>query len=173
MKGSAQAVPDSRIRQRALQPDQSFLIQAPAGSGKTELLIQRYLRLLAVVKNPEEILAITFTRKAGAEMRGRIISALDSARAGAAPKEAHLQIGYGLAMAAIERDRELDWQLRRQPTRLRIGTIDAVNSRLSRRAPLQATTPDADSPQLRAQRGLAGCGSDSGLRAMGREAPID
>jgi ATP-dependent exoDNAse (exonuclease V) beta subunit len=138
MKASAQAVPDSRIRQRALQPDQSFLIQAPAGSGKTELLIQRYLRLLAVVKNPEEILAITFTRKAGAEMRGRIISALDSARAGAAPKEAHLQIGYGLAMAAIERDRELDWQLRRQPTRLRIGTIDAVNSRLSRRAPLSS-----------------------------------
>ena len=41
MKESAQAAPDSRIRQRALQPDRSFLIQAPAGSGKTELLIQR------------------------------------------------------------------------------------------------------------------------------------
>jgi len=135
MKQSAQAAPDSRIRQRALQPDQSFLIQAPAGSGKTELLIQRYLRLLAVVKNPEEILAITFTRKAGAEMRSRIISALDSARAASEPEEAHLKIGYRLALAAIERDRELDWQLHRQPSRLRIGTIDAVNSRLSRRAP--------------------------------------
>ena len=138
MKESAQAAPDSRIRQRALQPDRSFLIQAPAGSGKTELLIQRYLRLLAVVRNPEEILAITFTRKAGAEMRSRIISALDSARVASEPQEAHLKIGYQLALAAIERDRELDWQLHRQPSRLRIGTIDAVNSRLSRRAPLSS-----------------------------------
>ena len=71
MNNSAPAVTDLAERQRALQPDRSFLIQAPAGSGKTELLIQRYLRLLAVVENPEEILAITFTRKAGAEMRNQ------------------------------------------------------------------------------------------------------
>jgi ATP-dependent exoDNAse (exonuclease V) beta subunit len=42
-------------RQKALDPTESFIVQAPAGSGKTELLIQRYLRLLTTVRSPEEI----------------------------------------------------------------------------------------------------------------------
>ena len=127
-------VPDHAQRQKALDPHASFIVQAPAGSGKTELLIQRYLVLLARVDYPEEIIAITFTRKAAAEMRHRIIRALQGA-AGEPPTALHERHTWGLAQEALARNEERSWHLIENPLRLRIQTIDSLCSLLVRRMP--------------------------------------
>ena len=77
---------DLEQRQKALDPEKSFLVQAPAGSGKTELLIQRYLRLLSSVEYPEQIISMTFTRKAAEEMKRRILEALNNAETQTKPE---------------------------------------------------------------------------------------
>ena len=117
---------DDDARRRALDPSRSFTVRAPAGSGKTELLIQRFLGLLATVRRPESIVAITFTRKAAGEMLQRIMGALHDASAATPVAEAHLKITRDLALRALARDRELAWNLLEHPGRLRVQTIDSL-----------------------------------------------
>jgi len=131
-------VVDSEQRRQALDPAASFIVQAPAGSGKTELLIQRYLVLLSRVQNPEEIIAITFTRKAAAEMRGRVVTAIDQAGSGKPPVDNAAARTCELAQAVLAHDRELGWQLQDNPGRLQIQTIDSLCARLTRQMPILA-----------------------------------
>jgi ATP-dependent helicase/nuclease subunit A len=129
---------DIKARTQALAPDQSFIIQAPAGSGKTGLLIQRYLRLLSLVDSPEEIIAVTFTRKAAAEMHSRILDALNYVLTGTEPKSEHEKITFELATAALKRDQEKGWQIIENPGRLRLQTIDSLCASLTRQMPMLA-----------------------------------
>ncbi|MCC7486745.1 MAG: UvrD-helicase domain-containing protein [Burkholderiales bacterium] len=133
---SAAVMPDLDARRRALDPARSYIVQAPAGSGKTELLIQRYLGLLSSVKHPEEIVAITFTRKAAGEMRGRVLRALADSRSGASAGTGHERVTLGLAGSALARDAENGWDLIENPARLRIQTMDALCSALTRQMPV-------------------------------------
>ena len=133
---------DAQARAAALDPTLSFCVQAPAGSGKTELLTQRILKLLAHCEQPEEVLAFTFTRKAAAEMRNRLLSSLaqasqlDTAQLSAlAP---HKRSTLELARAVLAKDAALDWQLLQNSQRLRINTIDSFTSWLTARLPLAA-----------------------------------
>lgn len=125
---------DKQQRLQALDPTQSFIVQAPAGSGKTTLLINRYLVLLAQAKRPEEILAITFTRKATAEMRDRIHEVLKDAAA--EPTRIQDEIVRELALNVLEHDHKMQWNLRHNTARLKIMTIDSFCSELVRKMPI-------------------------------------
>jgi len=129
-------VPDLGQRERALDARGSFIVQAPAGSGKTELLIQRVLALLAIAERPEEIAAITFTIKAAAEMRRRVFAALEAARHGPRPQAPHEARTWDLARAALARNDELGWKLEESAERLRVQTIDALCASLTRQMPV-------------------------------------
>ena len=122
---------DRQQRLEAVDPGRSAIVQAPAGSGKTTLLVERYLALLGVVEEPEEVLAITFTRKAAAEMRQRVLRFLDP---GFTTHEPHEQAAAEKARAVagkVER-----WNLTASPERLMIRTIDSFSHYLARTMPV-------------------------------------
>jgi ATP-dependent exoDNAse (exonuclease V) beta subunit len=134
-KRAAPAPPDQRERSLALDPARSFLVQAPAGSGKTYLLTQRFLRLLALAETPDEIVAITFTNAAAAEMRNRILDALERAETEGVIEDDPESLP-ALAARALERAKLKGWQILNQPGQLRITTIDAFCRGLALQSPL-------------------------------------
>jgi ATP-dependent exoDNAse (exonuclease V) beta subunit len=148
--------PDAAARAQALDIRRSFIVEAPAGSGKTGLLIQRFLKLLAddSVTTPEQVLAITFTLKATAEMRDRVLGHLIAATQSADQPAVISQLAAGadaspapdsedflgetraLAQAVLQRDRRLGWGLLDHPQRLNIRTIDSVCAEIARALPV-------------------------------------
>jgi ATP-dependent helicase/nuclease subunit A len=132
---------DDAARRDAVDPRRSLVVQAPAGSGKTTLLVERCLALLAVVEAPEEILAITFTRKAAAEMRTRVLECLDPDWQ---PQEPHERALHARARAIA--DRVASWHLRENPERLLIRTIDSFNYHLARTMPVASALGPVPGP---------------------------
>jgi len=126
---------DAAIRLQATDPRHSFLVQAPAGSGKTELLTDRILALLSTVKRPEDIIAITFTRKAAAEMHERVLEKLSKGLSDTPPVAEHERRSWAMARQALERDREFQWNILQYPARLAIRTIDSFCASLVRAMP--------------------------------------
>ncbi|ARN75867.1 UvrD-helicase domain-containing protein [Oceanicoccus sagamiensis] len=127
---------DNEQRLAALNPLHSVCVTAPAGSGKTELLSQRVLKLLASADQPEDILAITFTRKAAAEMHHRIIDALRFAASSPEPEQAHKKLTWQLARDALDRDQQCQWHLLENTGRLKVQTIDSLCASLTRQMPI-------------------------------------
>ena len=150
--------PDQPQRNRALDPGRSILVQAPAGSGKTDLLTRRFLRLLAEVDEPGQVVAITFTNAAAVEMRHRILGELEKAAAvkgtgfspyidpaesgrASAPGGSSAVAGDeftmdALAHRALDHSRRLGWKLLDLPAQLRISTIDSFCRDLALQQPL-------------------------------------
>ena len=129
-------ISDLPQRQQALDPTKSFIVQAPAGSGKTSLLVQRYLRLLAMVNAPEEITVITFTRKAAYEIRDRIINLLQPTFQNIEPQDQYTKTTQQLAQKVLQQNEKKSWDLRQNPNRLRVQTIDSFCNYLTRQMPI-------------------------------------
>ena len=127
---------DEQERHEALDPARSFIVQAPAGSGKTGLLVQRFLRLLSLVERPESVVAVTFTRKAASEMKERVEQALDQASKGTDVKEPYEKHTRELALATLENSRKNAWHLLSDTGRLQIQTIDSLCAMLTRQMPV-------------------------------------
>jgi ATP-dependent helicase/nuclease subunit A len=131
---------DAAARIEALDIRSSCIVEAPAGSGKTGLLVQRYLKLMGdeTVEQPEEVLAITFTNKATAELRERVLEQLRSAHGEAlgANASSFERETRGFAEAALARSTGLGWGLLERPQRLNIRSIDSVCAEIANALPL-------------------------------------
>ncbi len=148
--GKNERPPDWRERERALDVQRSWIVEAPAGSGKTGLLIQRYLKLLAdeSVEDPAQVLAITFTVKATAEMRERVTAQLESA-AHAKPLKSDSDFDRqtrALSEAVLRRDKLLGWSLLEHPRKLKIRTIDSLCMEIAQSLPVLSGSGGGQKP---------------------------
>ena len=131
---------DQAIRDQALGPLEGFHLEAPAGSGKTSVLLARFLTLLARVDAPEEMLALTFTRKAAGELRARVMALLWERQA-PGPDASPLELRLRELAAAVFRRHGDEAQLKLTPERLPIMTFHGFGAQLLKLAPQEAGVP--------------------------------
>ena len=125
------APPDQAARDFAIDPSNDVVLEASAGTGKTRVLVERYVNLLRAGIEPDHILAVTFTRKAAAEMRQRIIERL---------KEASRLSEFDAARWRDLKERLGD---------IAVSTIDAFCLSLLREFPLEADVDPGTDPGTR------------------------
>ena len=154
------ALADADARHEAVDPKNSFIVSAPAGSGKTALLTLRCLNLLALANRPEEILCITFTRKAAGEMRERIIDSIRTTYAHYSSEDPSTDQNIDCddealdlhvdskssnsyaaqlkraSIAVLKNDIKHGWRLLDNPARLNVTTIDSFCARIARERPM-------------------------------------
>lgn len=80
MSGPGFRPSDAAAREAAADPRRNAVLRASAGTGKTTVLTNRYVRLVEAGVPPRNILALTFTRKAAQEMKDRILEELTASR---------------------------------------------------------------------------------------------
>jgi len=105
----------------------SFVVRAPAGSGKTELLIQRYFQSLLKRNDPTHAIALTFTQKSALELRERVCGLLNGSLKSTHP------LTQQLAQRVQEKMTQCQWDLTHYPEKCMICTLDAYFLKLYQR----------------------------------------
>lgn len=154
--------PDNEARELALDITQSHHVEAPAGSGKTMLLVARFLKLLSRVRHPHEILALTFTNKAAGEMKTRMGGLLQKAYSGLQPASRLEAALLENAKEALKHHEEHHFLLL-SPEGLQVMTFHGFCYTLVKRAPLEAEVPPESVVLEEEEQGLV---LDESIREM-------
>jgi ATP-dependent helicase/nuclease subunit A len=126
---------------RASDPAASAWVSANAGTGKTEVLVKRALRLLLAGTKPEGILCLTYTKMAAVEMQNRLLKELASwatIKTGELRQKLAALLGEEPREADIRSARRLFAQTLEAKGGLKIYTIHGFCERLLQRFPLEA-----------------------------------
>ncbi|MET0518988.1 MAG: UvrD-helicase domain-containing protein, partial [Burkholderiaceae bacterium] len=138
--------------QLACDPARSCVVEACAGAGKTWMLVSRILRALLAGAQPQEIVAITFTRKAAGEMRQRLGEWLQEFAAATPAARVQALVERGMSRAEAQAGEAalaaLQQRLLLGGRGVEIRTFHAWFSQLLRAAPLELLQAQGIAPEL-------------------------